>query len=82
MDLTEFGLNQADIIHLKDAFITTKQGLIYRLSDDKTLTLAGIDEAFFSNYSDWSSALTIQIMQLQARLGDATLLPEGQKKSD
>ncbi|WP_176487481.1 hypothetical protein [Candidatus Regiella insecticola] len=81
MDLTEFGLNQADIIHLKEAFITTKQGLIYRLSDDKTLTLAGIDEAFFSNYSDWSSALTIQIMQLQARLGDATLFPEGQKKA-
>lgn len=81
MDLTEFGLNQADIIHLKDSFVTTKQGFIYRLSDDKTLTLAGIDEAFFGNYSDWSTALTIQVMQFQAKLVDATLLSAGQKKA-
>ncbi|WP_162859972.1 hypothetical protein [Candidatus Fukatsuia symbiotica] len=65
MNLADFGLTNGEVLTIKNALITTKQGFIYQLSNDRILTLSGIENAFIENNRDWSIAFATHIKQLQ-----------------
>lgn len=81
MNLREFGLNNHDVVNIRNALITTEKGFIYRLSDDKKLTLFAVENAFIIGNPDWALSLTTYIGQLRNKLADASLLEPGQTKA-
>lgn len=74
MKLEDFDLINSEVENIKNALITTKQGFIYQLTNNKNLTLSGINETFIENHQNWSISFAAYIKKIQRSSGEKNRL--------
>ncbi|AWK14550.1 hypothetical protein SK355_06095 [Candidatus Fukatsuia symbiotica] len=81
IDLSDFGLDNQQVLSIQDTLLSIRNGLIYRLSDRDSLTLVGVRKIWLEQQINWPIALQHYVRTQQDRLHGVSALPAGQKKA-
>lgn len=80
MCLSDFNINNNQVLSIDNAIINTVNGLLYGLDDDRTILLAGIGQPWLLKQNNWWVYFKKHIDQLTERMEGLVSLPPGQTK--